>query len=943
MASKGTAREWTPSRLGTALTRSPDWHLRLEGTELTLVTPNQTLRVNVETPNSFRVHRGALWTDVTLNAGSRGEVKVDGLPNGEGDSLSHALERALAEKRLGDTIAFVQQQHQKIDYWLDLKDNRERLCQRDARWLTHEQQEALLAERQGVNADAVQKHLKSEALRKRYGSASVTALQNALARWNSDHQQGWKELNSKHVERELVECRDLLNTVESKPLTEEQARAVLCFDNRVQLVASAGSGKTSTMVAKAAYAIHRNIVPADRIVMLAFNKAAAKELKERAQRSFERLGMPHVKVEARTFHSMGRAIIGEATGTMPDVPNWAIDPKAGAEKLGELIDGLKDASDSFRSRWDLFRFVFGKDLAPRGDKTVADSWDADGRGLVRTAHGETVRSQEEAMIANWLFYNGVDYRYEQAYEHPTANSKHRQYRPDFYYPDLGLYHEHFAFDEHGNPPKEFEGYAEEAQWKRSKHREMNTALFETTSHGLRKGNDLKRLEAELTQRGIVLDPNPDRPIPRDGQMPMQNHELIGLVRTFISHAKSNGLKHGTLLQRLDALPSTAFKYRHMMFLDLVDPIMKAWDDALDKEGGIDFEDMLVMASRYLEQEGHDAGYDLVMADEFQDASLARARLCRALVQKPGRFFFAVGDDWQSINRFAGADVSVMTGFIRWFGHGQTLRLERTFRCPQALCDVSSRFVSKNPEQIKKRVVSDTPEHGPVLTAIQMDTKDELGEAVARHIRTLAEDVRSNKVAAGRNGKVSVFVLGRYRADKCYVPKLSVEERRFVEVSFLTAHSSKGSEADYVVLPEMLSVSRGRSFPSTRDDDPVLALAMPQGDTYPLAEERRLFYVALTRARRSVAMFTVRGRQSSFLRELVEEKAVTIATGDGQDVKEHSCPACKQGVLLTRSSDYGQFVGCSNFPDCRYKVNSPTSTKVTSKRSGAGRRAAAGHR
>ncbi|MHB0667120.1 UvrD-helicase domain-containing protein [Roseomonas mucosa] len=151
-----------------------------------------------------------------------------------------------------------------------------------------------------------------------------------------------------------------------------------------------------------------------------------------------------------------------------------------------------------------------------------------------------------------------------------------------------------------------------------------------------------------------------------------------------------------------------------MFLELVAPVLRAWDAALAEENGIDFEDMINEAAEHLERGRYESPYDLIMADEFQDASRARARLCRALVQQPGRHLFAVGDDWQSINRFAGADVSVMTGFREWFGHGQVLRLEQTFRCPQELCDVSSRFVSKNPAQIPKRVWSATPSQGPVL-------------------------------------------------------------------------------------------------------------------------------------------------------------------------------------------------------------------------------------
>ena len=116
----------------------------------------------------------------------------------------------------------------------------------------------------------------------------------------------------------------------------------------------------------------------------------------------------------------------------------------------------------------------------------------------------------------------------------------------------------------------------------------------------------------------------------------------------------------------------------------------------------------------------------------------------------------------------------------------------------------------------------------------------------------------------------------------------------MDVSFLTIHRSKGSEADYVILPEMLSAPRGRSFPNTRADDHVLALAMPAGDDYPLGEERRLFYVALTRARRSVGLFTARGQCSHFLRELEADGAVAITDTDGKAVREERLPIVQAG-------------------------------------------------
>ncbi|MDC8747295.1 UvrD-helicase domain-containing protein [Xanthomonas campestris] len=911
------AKEWVPSWVGQHLTGSSEWRLRLEGLELALALEDRTHRVNVEDEASYRVNAGTFWTDITLHPGQSREVKADGLPNAQGAALVQALSVALTEKRLREDVAFLKGEQRTIDTWLDHKAEQERACSEQRRWFTHEQQADVLAARAQVDPGALRARLKKPGVAARLGPAAQ-AIERSLAAWEDDHRPAWAAFNAAHVERELVASKDLLDRVESKPLTPEQARAVVCFDNRVQVVASAGSGKTSTMVAKAAYAIHRGFVDPKRIVLLAFNKQAAEELKERAALAFDRLGMAGVTVEASTFHALGLRLIGKATGEKPDIPDWATDAAGGVRKLIEIVDQLKDRSSAFRRQWDLFRFVFGKNLPAFGAPEPADVWDAQGKGSLVTSRGERVKSMEEVMIANLLFLNGVDYRYEAPYPHRTADETHRQYKPDFYYPDLDLFHEHFALDADGVPPTHFEGYLEGVIWKRQLHADKGTALFETTSYGLRHGNDLDHLERELTSRGLVLDPNPDRGIPQEGQKPMESVELIGLVRTFMSHAKSNGLSALDLQRRLDAMPADTFKLRHQMFLDIAVPVIAAWDQALVAEDGIDFEDMLNLAAAHLESGRVESPYDLVMADEFQDASRARARLCRALVQGKGRFFFAVGDDWQSINRFAGADVSVMTGFRQWFGHGQVLKLEQTFRCPQALCDVSSAFVSKNPGQIAKRVHSATPAQGPVLQAFQVDSKDRLADAIDRFVVTLAEGVRDGTIPPGRNGKVSVYVLGRYNADRQYVPIRQNRFNRWVDVSFLTIHRSKGSEADYVILPEMISAPRRRSFPNTRADDPVLALAMPEGDTFPLGEERRLFYVALTRARRSVAMFTIRGQCSTFLRELKDDRAVVITDTVGQAIKEASCPACKQGVLVMRPGPYGEFRSCSNFPACNYK-------------------------
>jgi DNA helicase-4 len=196
------------------------------------------------------------------------------------------------------------------------------------------------------------------------------------------------------------------------------------------------------------------------------------------------------------------------------------------------------------------------------------------------------------------------------------------------------------------------------------------------------GQAFGKLADELQSHGIVLNPNPDRP--SKGQPAIENETLIKTFRTFLTHAKSNRLSADDLQARLTGSRASLFRFRHQVFLRLFSAIRDAWEAKLAEAGVIDFEDMLNLATDHIESGNWNSPYELVMVDEFQDASYARARLVRSLVTKPGCCLFAVGDDWQSINRFAGADISVMTGFERWFGESTTLRLERTFRCPQPI-------------------------------------------------------------------------------------------------------------------------------------------------------------------------------------------------------------------------------------------------------------------
>lgn len=919
---------WSSGKWGEKLTKSKNWAIAVRGDDIHLKVDGSVHQAHISSAGAVAVQPGAIWSSVQFTSRSGSVFPLDGILNlfaaDMAKTIGAARTRYLAEHHKRLELDAFERLVSAVNAWSVMVMKSYSEHQARFRWIAEETVQSWAACRpSGLHGDFhLAKLVKLPTLAANLATKSKL-VQYGVNFWLLDLRSWVKLTNDKHLASELVACRDLFTRIEKSPLTDEQARSVVCFDNRVLVVAAAGSGKTSTMVAKAAYALHRKLVPADRILLLAFNKDAAQELQNRVQERLAPLGFVGEDIVAQTFHKFALDVIGHATGRKPSLAAWLEGGKDVAH-LSMLIDGLKDSSPWFRTSWDLFRVVLSRDLPKFGkEQDDTEDWDRNsGKNGFRTLNDEIVKSHGERMIADWLFYNGVSYQYEPSYIHDTADATHKQYQPDFFYPNINLYHEHFALDQDGNPPAEFKGYMDGILWKRALHKRRNTSLIETTSAQLRTGEAFRILDVALTAKGIVLDPNPDRET--KGRKPIENEDLVRLFRTFLTHAKSNDLSDKDLRERAKKAALGTFSYRHEMFLDLFVDIRTAWEKSLRDGAWIDFEDMLNIACKLLEEGKFDSPYDMVMVDEFQDASKARARLTRALVKKPGRFLFAVGDDWQSINRFAGADMSVMTKFEDWFGKGVTLKLERTFRCPQSLCDVSSRFVLKNPAQIKKVVRSTQPEFAPALQCYQVTNDGKIQSGLEKWMANLVVKIDAGTVAPSSKKKISVFVLGRYNRDSQYMPdNWHAKFGRHLDVKFSSVHGSKGLEADYVVLPRLAG---GRSpFPSLQADDPVLLLAMPSGDGFAFSEERRLFYVALTRARRSVVLFTVDGNVSPFMAELATDAGLELERIDGMKTTTKVCPTCKEGTLVGRPTTAPRFLGCSRYPKCRHTENFPPKT------------------
>jgi DNA helicase-4 len=709
--------------------------------------------------------------------------------------------------------------------------------------------------------------------------------------------------NKSFLEAQSGRLRAFFESVERNPLTAEQIAACVCMDDNVQVVAAAGSGKTATLVAKAAYLVQEGLGKPDQIIVLTFNAAAARELRERIASRLP-TNENDKQVTALTFHAFGMEIIGKAAGKKPSLAPWVETPGQDVEMMAQLARDLASVDPRFNDDWNLFRTVYARDSGGSTD----DSGDA-----LKTANGDRVKSKEERLIADWLFYHSVPYLYEQPYQFDTADERHRQYRPDFFYPSISLYHEHFALNAIGMAPSHFEGdYLGGVRWKRDLHRERGTDLFETTSAEIKSGSAIPKLRAELANRGAELRFNPNRE--GLGSPPLSDLDLAKTLRVFQQHAKSNGLSLADLRRTAEAGAVGGERSRSTLFLALYERVSAEWEKRLSATQSLDFEDLLLAAVGHLESGSFRSPYSVVMADEFQDSSSARVRLLKALTRAhhDPMHLCVVGDDWQGINRFAGADISVMATFERHFEHSTRLTLSETFRFPQELCDISSEFVQANPAQLKKTVSTRNSYKTPLHlygylnpAAVEGHLQDQL--------RQMQEYVLSGALTPSGPDRLSVLILGRYRNDQ---PRnLARWQSTFGEqlnIGFKTVHGSKGLEADYVMLVNLAGGKRG--FPSQIEDDPVLQLAMPSPDTFPFAEERRLFYVALTRAKRQLRIYTSLSQPSRFASELAQNDGLTITPIDAEEM----CPKCGSGALVIRYGPFGHFEACSTWPECDFK-------------------------
>lgn len=332
-----------------------------------------------------------------------------------------------------------------------------------------------------------------------------------------------------------------------------------------------------------------------------------------------------------------------------------------------------------------------------------------------------------------------------------------------------------------------------------------------------------------------------------------------VLERFIALARLNGIDPAYCASRA---MQTSDPTRTRMHAPMLAILLEAYQAALDADDGIDFEGMLHRAADHLDAGVYTHGYTLIMVDEFQDTSRGGVRLLKSLLAQNFQCrLFAVGDDWQSIYRFAGAVPDVLSRFEHYFGSAVTHFLTATFRFDQTVADAASRFVQANPAQLRKHVRARAAgRHASIVTGRY---------AGAAHMYALCErclrDASTSHTVCG--SKTSVYILGRYQHQRPRELHGWCTRYPQLDIQYLTVHSAKGLEADVVVV---LGLHTGRyGFPSRVPDDPLTELVMPDREVFPDAEERRLFYVAITRCRIRVYLLSDLHHPSPFVAELSE--------------------------------------------------------------------------
>ncbi|WP_161495244.1 UvrD-helicase domain-containing protein [Advenella sp. S44] len=708
----------------------------------------------------------------------------------------------------------------------------------------------------------------------------------------------------------LARYADLFDSIERTPLTQEQRLACISNAPATLVLAGAGTGKTSTLTGRAAFLMAHGLArPAD-ILCLAFAREAALEIQDRMHSRLS-AHWPMDDFAASTFHSLGLHIVREVEKQSPALADLC----GNRQKLNAFVDKqiqqLANMSDEYAGL--LFEYfsvidpgvALSCEFATRADyQAHLDSC------LMLTIQGEVVRYPVECLVANALCIMGVAYDYRKHYPYSEFLGRRRPYQCIFHLSDIDVYVDVFDCTERDADQCAMAALARRLVAIHRRHGTRHIILWEDPQYLSDISYLIDRLRQELTAYGVndkvcidmacLPHTRHNTFVPESGTGSVRDclRSLVGTVRWrgLVEQIAAVLPLYRQFCAQAASAPKETDEMRiaeHRRIVNitaLVQPLVKAYGQRLRERGQIDFDDMIARATQYVSSERFIVPWRDVLIDEFQDISSSRFALIAAMLrQRPQLRLFCVGDDWQAIYRFAGSQIRYSTHFRECVhSAARIVPLSRTFRFNQILCDVSSRFLMKNPFQNRKQLHAASSGGGPVITLVAQ--QDGLAVVLSQLQLAATESTLARNLPGRPASSVassSVLILARFKHLLPDSRKLQVYAACYphLRISATTVHASKGLEADYVCILNMEEGTYG--FPSRRPADKVLEHFLPKQECFDHADERRLFYVALTRARKHVWLLVPREQEkmSVFVKELMRDTTAVLNALDWRKARQ----------------------------------------------------------
>jgi len=783
--------------------------------------------------------------------------------------------------------------------------------------------------------------------------------------------------NDKYIQAHLIEEKRYLDNVlkdvdSSIVLDEDQRNVVLSDEDYTLVIAGAGAGKTTTVAAKVKYLVDKKHVDPKQILVISFTNKAVGELQDKINKD---LGIP---CPIATFHSTGNAIIRKQS---PEPLNIVDNSKLyyvlqdyfknsilkNEEMVNKLIMFFASYFDAPYEGKDLNEF-FNK-IAKGNYSTLKSDLDEYQQEIIdtrskkaQTILNEVLRSYQEVEIANYLYLNSIDYEYEPIYEYDILFSR-KPYTPDFRIRqgDKVAYLEHFGITQSGKSNRysedELEFYKKAIRNKILLHRQHNTTLIYTFSEYDDHRPITEHLQEELTKQGFVLRKRSNKEILEklvSSEESRYIRKLVSLITRFIQNFKVNGFE----ADEFNRMYHQTQNVRTRLFLDICNDCYIEYQRYLKDNQAVDFEDMINESAKILrnvKDMKKKLDFKYIIVDEYQDISRQRFDLVSALHEVTDAKIVAVGDDWQSIYAFSGSDITLFTHFAEKMGYAKQLKIRKTYRNSQEVIDIAGQFIQENDAQIKKDLISPKSITDPVIIYTydssykKKDGNNKSGAdfALASAVQTALEQIMAyNKETSKKDKDSSILLLGRFGFDGDrlertglfeYVTrgrKLRCVKYPWLDITFMTAHASKGLGYDNVIVVNGKNETYG--FPSKIEDDPVLSFVIKGDRSIDYAEERRLFYVAMTRTKNRVYFVAPESNPSEFLLELKRNHKNVVLRGEWDEnsgqrgVSKQRCPICGYPMQFRYKNAYGLRLWlCTNEPEmCGFMTNDLSGQKMS---------------